>query len=237
LLDVPSSNRLVINGSKFFSEDIYATLNFISTISDTASADSCVNNIRDCYRKYPCFVYMFKQLEGGKVKVISVLLTAADLEAVVPTVMSNIRYESEAQPNGVEGILVAANGAPLLPLYKNDSLGLTGPTFTDAYMDRHQQFMDLGGCEHLAQILLLAGDFEMILRYESIRKSLAERVSRKHLAFVRFMSDCKNYWPARKIIELRATKFEITLLGNVLGDEYSEAEALEEMKRIVEEDE
>ena len=65
-----------------------------------------------------------------------------------------------------------------------------------------------GGHSHLGQILLLAGNFEMILRYSAIRSSLAKRVKQYSRHFKSFVTDSANYWPLWKLKERDDTNFE-----------------------------
>jgi hypothetical protein len=109
----------------------------------------------------------------------------------------------------IKNLLVAPNGAPLFgdqTYHRINQLGM------QTYLDQCTEFMGREGYSHLAQVLLLAGDFEMILRYPNIRESLANQVKLNSRQFKSFIADAANYWPPRKMKELSETNFEKELL-------------------------
>jgi hypothetical protein len=214
LLRTPGLTDVEQIGSKFFSEKIYATANFIRTIDGISSGLPFSNNIRDGYRKFPFLVYMFRKRVDGEPRLYSVLLTAEDSLVVNPLNPDGEAFDqksSGADQSPETGILVALNGSPLLaerhyqcPAYAD---------FVEAYIRRTADYMDGEGCGHLAQILLFAGNFEMIMRYEGLRDCLAKRILTHRESFDLFMADPRNFWPDWKLSDLARTQFRKRILS------------------------
>jgi hypothetical protein len=77
--------------------------------------------------------------------------------------------------------------------------------------------MKSGGRCHLAQILLLAGNFEMLHKYPEIWETFSKRARTREGPLKAFMADPTNFWPKRKLAELRQIDPEGNFLSATLS--------------------
>jgi hypothetical protein len=77
--------------------------------------------------------------------------------------------------------------------------------------------LGIGGLDHLAQIMLLTGSFETILRYDEMRKVMSERAFSNSESFKAFLADPENYWRSEKRADLKKTDFENEMLLGMGG--------------------
>lgn len=187
-----------------FSENIYSTRNFsyITLLSGRPQ-----NDIRSNYRRYPVIILMFPR--DSFIKTVLMTLEETKLWKIEDL-------------NRINGVFFSTNGRPILfkSLFSKQS-----PPYNKlpAYAECMNNANDIikrypDGRLHLAQILLLLWDFEVLGRSLDLKKILKDWIEDHKDQFVKHICDNRNYVPERKRQEFIGSEFYS--LWKKLKDDY-----------------
>lgn len=178
---------------KFFSENIYASINYIQTGFDESISCEFSNDIRGYYRKYPFAILIIPSRDSKPLK--SVLLSNFDVHFIIKMHLKELSEE--------RGVLLSPSGHPLMSrTFLMETTADSSKKFdVEKYLQDSKSILeDESVGEHLAKISLFSGNFEMLdnQRYPRLCQSMDLSIKENPEGFVKFLEDDGNYFIKRK---------------------------------------